>query len=73
MKIHVASNQNVAALGRIGLNLDEIHAIAGVVAMLALILSGIGMYLNRKGQKATVEDLALILSIFAVCISGLRL
>jgi len=72
MKIHVYYNHHVADLGRSGF-LDQIHTFAEFVAVIALILSGIGMYLNRKGQKATVEDLALLLSIFAVSISGLQL
>lgn len=70
MTIHVKANHNATTLGRIGFNLDEIHTIAGVAAVVSLIVSGIGMYQNRQGKKATLEDIALILSIFAFLMSG---
>jgi hypothetical protein len=70
MTIHVKANHNATALGRIGFNLDEIHTIAGVAAVVAIILSGIGKYQDRHGQKATIEDIALIVSILAFLMSG---
>lgn len=70
MTIHVKASHNATALGRNGFNMDEIHTIAGVVAVGALVLSAIGMYQNRQGQKASIEDLALVLSIWAFFQSG---
>ena len=61
-----------AAFSKIGFNLDQIHLLAEITAAVALLFSGIGMYRNRKGQKATVEDLALLLSISALSTSILR-
>lgn len=72
MRIHVACDHGIATLGRIGFNLDQIHLIAGVTAGVALLFSGVGMFRDRNGQKATVEDLALLLSIFAFSTSMLR-
>jgi nitrate reductase gamma subunit len=70
MAIHVKANHNATVLGRIGFNMDEIHMMAGVVAGVAVILSGIGLYQNRQKQKASIEDIALILSISAILLSG---
>jgi hypothetical protein len=70
MTIHVKVNHNATTLGRIGFNMDEIHMMAGVAAWMSVILSGIGMYQNRQGQKAYIENIALILSIFAILLSG---
>jgi hypothetical protein len=70
MTIHVKANHNATALGRIGFNMDEIHMMAGVTAVASVILSGIGLYQNRQRQKASIEDIALILSILAILLSG---
>lgn len=72
MRIHVAGDPRIAMLGKIGFNLDQIHLLAEITAAVALLFSGIGMYRDRKGQKATVEDLALLLSISALSTSILR-
>ena len=70
MTIHVKVSHNATALGRIGFNMDEIHSIARVLAVSALILSAIALYQNRRGQKASIEDLALFLGTWAFFQSG---
>jgi hypothetical protein len=70
MTIHVKMNHNATALGQIGFNMDEIHMMAGVAAGASVILSGIGLYQHRQKQKASIEDVALFLSILAILLSG---